>query len=88
MNALECDSQSLPKMLLKICIEKAYNSLEWNAIFTILKIIQFPNNWISWIKTYISSSNFSFLINGSALLGSLVQEGLHKVTPYHLSYSF
>lgn len=63
VHSLEYNSQSTPRMLLKINIQKAYDALEWNVILAMLKFMQFPNNWISWIRTYISSASFCFLIN-------------------------
>lgn len=51
--------------LVKIDNEKAYGTLSWTAILAILAKMKFPNTWISWIKTCLRSTSFSFLINGT-----------------------
>lgn len=51
-------------MLLKIDIEKAYDALEWNTILATLTLMNFPACWIDWIKAYLTSISYSFLING------------------------
>lgn len=43
-HSLEFDAKNLPRMLLKIDIEKAYGILEWNAILATLTIMKFPEN--------------------------------------------
>lgn len=51
-------------MLLKLDIEKAYDTINWNAILAILSKMNFPHIWISWISTCLNSGSFSLLING------------------------
>lgn len=51
-------------MIAKIDIDKAFNTVEWNAILAILQKMNFPGLWISWIYYCLSSASFSFLING------------------------
>lgn len=63
---LKNDAQTLPRMLLKIDIEKHYDVLDWNAILDTLINMIFPYIWISLIETCISSANFAFLISGQS----------------------
>lgn len=59
-HSLEKDTHSLPKMMIKVDIEKTYETLEWNAILATLGRMKFPIKLIDWIKTCISSSSFYF----------------------------
>lgn len=56
--SIETDRINPPRMLLKIDIEKVFDTIEWNCILVTLLIMGFPDLWISWIHS------FSFLING------------------------
>ncbi|XP_039129019.1 uncharacterized protein LOC120265197 [Dioscorea cayenensis subsp. rotundata] len=63
VHSMDRDSKNPPRMLVKLDIEKAYDTLSWNAILATLYRMNFPSRWISWIKACISSASFSFLIN-------------------------
>lgn len=62
-HSLEFDSSVLPRMILKIDVEKAFHTLEWNVVLATLQRMLFPERWISWIKNSLSSASFSFIIN-------------------------
>lgn len=51
-------------MILKVDIEKVYDTLEWKVILATLTRMGFPKILVSWIKACISSASFSFIING------------------------
>ncbi|XP_026420565.1 uncharacterized protein LOC113316618 [Papaver somniferum] len=57
-----------PDILCKIDMEKAFDNVNWNFLFTILKKHYFGDKWISWIRWCVSSSNLSVLVNGSSTL--------------------
>ena len=52
-------------ILCKLDIEKAYNHISWNFLFTVLQQMGFGIKWISWIKWCITTASFSVLVNGS-----------------------
>jgi hypothetical protein len=52
-------------MAIKIDMEKAFDSMEWNFLFVILKKLGFHSIWINWICIRITSPSFSILINGN-----------------------
>ena len=64
VHSLETDTQHPPRMLIKVDIEKAYDAMEWEAILATLKVMNFTEVWISWIRACIISPSFSFIING------------------------
>ena len=52
-------------ILCKLDIEKAYDQISWNFLFTVLQQMGFGIKWISWIKWCITTASFSVLVNGS-----------------------
>lgn len=50
-------------MIVKLDIERAYDTVSWNAILATLTRMNFPSKWISWIHTCISTVSFSILVN-------------------------
>lgn len=51
-------------MVIKVDIEKAYDTLNWDTILATMVKIYFPNLWISYIKACLNSTSFSILVNG------------------------
>ncbi|XP_062020763.1 uncharacterized protein LOC133737170 [Rosa rugosa] len=51
-------------MAVKLDLEKAYNYLNWNYLFTCLQKFGFHQNWIDQVRNCISSVSFSILLNG------------------------
>lgn len=49
---------------LKIDISKAYDNLNWGFLLEILRIIEFPEEFIGWIKECISTPSYSVAVNG------------------------
>lgn len=71
-----------PRMLIKVDIEKAYDTLNWDTILATMVKMHFPSNWVSYIKAYLNSTSFSLLINGSYWLVLSFKRGQ---TRWHLS---
>ncbi|KAL0439828.1 UNVERIFIED_CONTAM: LINE-1 retrotransposable element O protein [Sesamum latifolium] len=54
-----------PRCALKVDIRKAYDTVEWDFLSTVLKLFGFPERFILWIEECVTSPSFSVCLNGS-----------------------
>jgi hypothetical protein len=53
-------------MAVKLDMEKAFDSMEWEILLRILALRGFNFTWIQWIKQCITTTSFSIMIGGTA----------------------
>ncbi|KAL0282293.1 UNVERIFIED_CONTAM: hypothetical protein Sradi_7265200, partial [Sesamum radiatum] len=54
-----------PRCTIKIDIQKAYDSVNWDFLLASLRIFNFPSRFVVWVEQCISTVAFSVLLNGS-----------------------
>jgi hypothetical protein len=60
----QCHASKNPIIILKLDFEKAFNSLEHEALLLILQHKGFNDQWIRWVKDFLASGVSSVLLNG------------------------
>ncbi|XP_042492649.1 uncharacterized protein LOC122072150 [Macadamia integrifolia] len=71
-------------MGLKLDVQKAFDTVEWEFLFDVLRKFGFSQLWIGWINQILASSKFSVLVNGSPMGFFGVEKGLHQGDPLSL----
>ncbi|GJR12182.1 putative RNA-directed DNA polymerase, eukaryota, reverse transcriptase zinc-binding domain protein, partial [Tanacetum coccineum] len=68
-------------LLFKVDFEKAFDSVNWNFLISIMRQMGFGEKWRNWIASCLSSSSISVLINGSPSKEFKMERGLRQGDP-------
>ncbi|XP_021980146.1 uncharacterized protein LOC110876277 [Helianthus annuus] len=68
-------------MVFKVDIEKAYHTLNWEFLNSIMAEMKFPLKWRSWIMVTVSTARASLLVNGSQTQDFSCFMGLRQADP-------
>ena len=68
-------------MFLKVDFEKAFDSLSWDFLFSILEQMGFSYKWRLWIRSCLKSGFASVLVNGSPTKEFKIERGLRQGDP-------
>jgi exonuclease III len=68
-------------MALKLDMEKAFDSMEWNFLLRILTLLGFHPIWVQWIRQCITTSSFSILLDGAPFGKFFPSRGLRQGDP-------
>jgi len=71
----------LRSLLFKVDFEKAYDSMDWNYLDTVLRRMNFPIVWRKWMMECISTPSVSVLANGSPTEEFKLERGLRQGDP-------
>ncbi|XP_038875105.1 uncharacterized protein LOC120067635 [Benincasa hispida] len=58
-------SRGKPRCVLKVDLQKAYDSVNWDFLFGVLLAIGMPLQFVSWVRACVTLLKFSVMINGS-----------------------
>lgn len=70
-----------PRCLMKLDIQKTYDSVDWNFLKQIMIGLNFPDKFISWIFVCLSTVRVSFMINGQSQGFIQAKRGLRQGDP-------
>jgi hypothetical protein len=68
-------------LLFKVDFEKAYDSVDWHYLDTVMGKMNFPTLWRKWIKECVSTATASVLVNGSPADEFPLERGLRQGDP-------
>jgi hypothetical protein len=68
-------------MALKLDMEKAFDSMEWEFLLKILSLLGFHPIWVQWIRQCITTSSFSILLDGAPFGKFFPSRGLRHGDP-------
>lgn len=69
-----------PRYMIKVDLQKAYDSVEWGGIEQLLKELAFPAKFVTWILKCITV-NYSICINGELTEEFNAKRGLRQGDP-------
>ncbi|KAL0285378.1 UNVERIFIED_CONTAM: hypothetical protein Sradi_7175200 [Sesamum radiatum] len=72
-----------PRSTIKVDIQKAYDSVEWDFLIEVLKLFTFPARFIGWIEQCVTTASFSISLNGSIYGYFPGARGLRQGHPCH-----
>ncbi|XP_075104845.1 secreted RxLR effector protein 78-like [Nicotiana tabacum] len=74
-----------PRCMIKLDMQKAYDSLEWVFLEQVLHSLNFPDRFVKWILSCICSVSYSIMINGKPTKPFGAKKGLRQgdpISPY------
>ncbi|KAL0300287.1 UNVERIFIED_CONTAM: hypothetical protein Sangu_3129900 [Sesamum angustifolium] len=74
-----------PRSTIKVDIQKAYDSVEWDFLIEVLKLFNFPACFIGWIEQCVTTASFSISLMVQSMGIFLVLEDSDRVTHVTIS---
>jgi hypothetical protein len=66
--------KGMPRCALKVDLMKAFDTVRWDFLLTVLRIVGFPETLVRWIEECITTPKFSISLNGNSM-ATLLEEG-------------
>lgn len=71
-------------VILKLDFQKAYDSVNWDYLFSMMANLGLGGRWLGWIRTCVTMAKISILVNGSPTEELSPQKGLRQGDPLSL----
>lgn len=74
-----------PRCMLKIDLQKAYDSLEWPFVKYLMLELGFPYKFVNWVMACITTASYTFNVNGDLTSPFQAKKGLRQgdpISPY------
>src|ERR1044072_5620799 len=78
----EVSRHKFPSLFLKVDFEKAYDTVDWNFLYYMMRRMNFNEKWIGWIRGCLESASVSVLVNESPSDKFRLVEDFVNVTPF------
>jgi len=76
-----CHKRKVPTLVLKLDFAKAFDTVIWDSLQTIMRARGFPDRWCAWINSLLSSSRTAVLVNGTPGPWFTCRKGLRQGDP-------
>ncbi|XP_049403702.1 uncharacterized protein LOC125867303 [Solanum stenotomum] len=73
--------QTSPRCILKIDLQKAYDSIEWVYLQQVMEELGFPMKFMAWIMECVKTINYSIVVNGEFTKPFDAVKGLRQGDP-------
>ncbi|XP_056685776.1 uncharacterized protein [Spinacia oleracea] len=70
-----------PRCMIKVDLKKAYDSLEWPFLKSMMHELGFPDMFIRWVMECLGTISYSILVNGFPTLPIPAKKGLRQGDP-------
>ncbi|XP_050211746.1 uncharacterized protein LOC126661907 [Mercurialis annua] len=68
-------------LILKLDFHKAFDSIDWNYLLSVMRCMNFPDKWIDCMSCCLSSATTSVLVNGSPTDPIALRRGVRQADP-------
>lgn len=70
-----------PRCMIKVDMQKTYDSVEWSYIEQVMQLLGFPQIFLKWLMSCITSVSYTVMINGVATKPFQAKKGLRQGDP-------
>ncbi|XP_019230433.1 PREDICTED: uncharacterized protein LOC109211357 [Nicotiana attenuata] len=70
-----------PRCMLKIDMQKAYDSVEWVYVEQVMRLLGIPEKFVKWVMICISTVSYSIIVNGRPSKPFEAKRGLRQGDP-------
>lgn len=74
-------NENIPGLLLFIDFQKAFDSVEWNFLYESLKMFNFGENFLRWVKTFYNDIQSCVMNNGTISNFFTLERGVRQGDP-------